>query len=329
MKKRFLKILAIAVILLFVFAVIGSGGIAYFARRENLAETFSVSAPEIREDVTDAARGVPVGEPFEIRINTDSALAFATPFQVECSLPDGLESRENITQNFDFAWTHRRGEIRLSLVAFSAGEFKDAKLTISANADDIRKQELVELPPLFAVLPETAPGEALQLAGILSESAPAEKQNRLWVAAVILPLLALAALIFLRKKKSAPEPEIPAWIAAQNELDALRNEITSGRTSAIAVVTRLSDIVRRYLSRRFGLSADAMTSQEFFASTERADSPLAAKHKQFLREFLSAADLIKFAGVAASADQAHTALDRATALVRETIPAPEPSAETR
>lgn len=327
MKKRLLKIFGITAGILLALVLIAGGTIGFFARREILAETFTVSEPELPAAATDSAQGIPVGSPFEVKIRANAAFSFDTPFQIEFSLPDGLESRENVEQHFDFAWTHRHGEIRLSLIAFNAGEFKDAKLTIEANAGGVRKRETLELPPIFAVLPESAPGEKLRLAGTLDENPVEEKNTWFWLSAVIIPLLALAALIILRKKKQTPEPEIPAWVAAQNELDALRGEIVSGRTSAIAVVTRISDIVRRYLSRRFGLSADAMTSQEFFASMERTDSPLASKHKQFLREFLSAADLIKFAGVAASADQAHTALDRASSLVCETVPVPETPSE--
>lgn len=329
MKKRFLKIFGIVIAVLLAGVLIAGGVIGFFARREILAETFTVSEPELPAAATDSAQGVPVGKPFEVRLETTSAFSFATPFQIEFSLPDGLATREKTEQDFEFSWTHRRGEIRLSLVAFKAGTFENAKISITANADGNIQTRTPELPPIFAVLPETQPGEKLHLAGTLDENPPVEKNSWLWLAAIALPLIALAVLIFVRRKKQKIAPELPAWELAQIELDALRNEIDSGRAGAIAVVTRLSDIVRRYLSRRFGLSADAMTSPEFFALMKRADSPLAAKHKQFLREFLSAADLIKFAGFAATSDQAHTALDRASSLIRETVPAPENPAEKK
>lgn len=327
MKKRFLKIFGIATAVLFAVVLIAGGIIGFYAREKILAGMFIVSQPELTESATDAAQGIPVGEPFEIRIATESALSFETPFRLEFSLPEGIESRENIEQNFEFAWTERRGKIVFSLVAFNAGEFSGAKINVSASDGKEVKQQALELPTIFAVLPETTPGESLQLAGNLNERAPESSRNLIWLSAIILPLLVLAALIFLRKKQAIPQAEIPAWIVAENELGTLKNEISEGKTSAISAVTRISDIVRRYLSRRFGLSADAMTSQEFFALMDHADSPLAPKHKQFLREFLSAADLIKFAGAAASAEQAYSALDRARLLVRETIPVPENPSE--
>lgn len=327
MKKRFLKIFVIALALLLSAGIIAGAVLGFFARREIIAETFTVSAPELPEAATDSARGVPVGSPFEVRISTETALSFQTPFRLELSLPEGLEARENAAQHFTFDWTHRRGDIRLSLLAFNAGEFNGGKIELISSINGNPRTQTLELPTIFAALPETEPDEQLRLAGSLSPSADRESHSLIWLAAVILPLIALAVLIFLRRRKKVPAPEIPVWVLAQSELDALRDEISSGRLGAIAVVTRLSDIVRRYLSRRFTLSADAMTSQEFFASMERGNSPLASKHRQFLREFLSAADLIKFAGVSASAEQAHSALERASALVRETVPAPEPPTE--
>ena len=327
MKKRFLKIFVIALALLLSAGIIAGAILGFFARREIIAETFTVSAPELPEAATDSAQGVPVGSPFDLRIITETALSFQTPFRLEISLPEGLEVRENAVQHFTFDWTHRRGDIRLSLLAFNAGTFSGGKIELISSANGNPRTQTLELPTIFAALPETAPDEQLRLAGTLSAADTRESHSFIWLAAVILPLIALAVLMLLRRRGKTPAPEIPVWVLAQNELDALRGEISSGRLGAIAVVTRLSDIVRRYLSRRFALSADAMTSQEFFASMERGNSPLASKHRQFLREFLSAADLIKFAGVSASAEQAHSALERAESLVRETVPAPEQPVE--
>lgn len=327
MKKRLFKILKLALLALCAAIVIAGGAIGFFARQQIQANTFSVSQPAVPEAACDSARGVPVGEPFEIAVETESAFSFATPFAIEFTLPDGLEAAEETVQDFSFDWTLRQGKIRISLIAFNAGTFEGARITLRAQSEDATATETLELPTLFAVLPPTNPGEKISLAGALTPGADdSDSSNYLWLAAIALPLIALAILIWQRNRKQHRSvPAIPPWIAAQNALSALKNEISAGQIGAIAAVTRLSDIVRHYLALRFGLSADAMSSQEFFASMERYDSPLAPAHKQFLREFLSAADLVKFAGFAATADQTQTAIDRAAALVRETVPEPEPT----
>lgn len=326
MKTRFFSIFRLTLLILCAAAILTSGAIGFFAWQQIRENTFTLSAPVIPEAASDSAQGVPVGEPFEISVETESAFSFETPFSIEFALPEGLEAAEKTVQDFRFAWTLRRGEIRISLLAFEAGTFENARITLRAKSSNGNIARELELPTLFAVLPPVAPDEKISLAGTLEPGAEESAANTyLWIAAVALPLAALALLIWSRRRsKQKPAPVIPPWVAAQSELDGLKREIDAGQIGAIAAVTRLSDIVRRYLAKRFTLSADAMTSQEFFSSMERYDSPLATPHKQFLREFLSAADLVKFAGFAATAEQTHSAIDRAALLVRETVPAPEP-----
>ena len=63
-----------------------------------------------------------------------------------------------------------------------------------------------------------------------------------------------------------------------------------------AFYVALSLIVRTYLEDRFGLRSPELTTQEFL--TEMGRSPdLARSHQQLLRDFLTQADLVKFAGL--------------------------------
>lgn len=324
MKKRFFKILGLFLLALCVAGIILGGAVGFSAYREIRAQTFTLSEPTIPENAGDPAKGVPVGEPFQISFAVESAFSFEPDFHLEFNLPEGLETAGTVRRENHFEWKLRRSDVFVSLVAFEPGEFKDARIEIVAKSDEKTERKTIALPPIFAVLPTTSPDEKLSLAGKLDESADVSAgKSRLWLAAVLVPLLALALLIWIRRRtEQKPVPALPPWTITQNELDALKHEITEGKIGAVAAVTRLSDIVRHYLSRRFGMDADAMTSQEFFASMERYDSPLAANHKQFLREFLSAADMVKFAGFAATSEQTYNAIDRAASLVRETVPAP-------
>ncbi len=62
----------------------------------------------------------------------------------------------------------------------------------------------------------------------------------------------------------------------------------------------ISAIVRRYLEDRFDLRAPELTTEEFLALAGSASS-LSHDHQHLLRDFLRQADLVKFAGVHASA----------------------------
>lgn len=86
-----------------------------------------------------------------------------------------------------------------------------------------------------------------------------------------------------------------AYDEARQELDAL---LAGGRPDADsmdAFYVKLSDLVRRYVEDRFGLRSPELTTQEFL--TEMGGSPdLARSHQGLLRDFLTQADLVKFAG---------------------------------
>ena len=86
-----------------------------------------------------------------------------------------------------------------------------------------------------------------------------------------------------------------AYEVARQALDGL---LAGGRPDADgmdAFYVALSQIVRTYLEDRFGLRSPELTTQEFL--TEMGRSPdLARSHQQLLRDFLTQADLVKFAG---------------------------------
>ena len=99
---------------------------------------------------------------------------------------------------------------------------------------------------------------------------------------------AYAAARARRRQRSAYE-------VARQALDGL---LAGGRPDAErmdAFYVALSQIVRTYLEDRFGLRSPELTTQEFL--TEMGRSPdLARSHQQLLRDFLTQADLVKFAG---------------------------------
>lgn len=306
----------------------GAGTLFWLARREIRAETFVVSAPRIAPDAaTDAARGVPVGTPVEISADAETHFGLEPALRLEFSLPEGLEAAERVEQETSRLGPLRRTRLRFALIPLAAGDFADASFTVEAREKDsgAARRVSVALPAIRAVLPESAPDAPLALVSEFGGDADDAFPRALFAlgAAAAVLLGASAFFVFRRRRRraSAP-PEIPPWTRAESELAALRVELDAGRIGSVAAVARLSDIVRRYLARRFGLSADAMTSQEFFVSMEKPDSPFPPEQRRFLREFLNAADLVKFAGLAAGRERTDAAIARARKLVAETTPPP-------
>jgi len=119
-----------------------------------------------------------------------------------------------------------------------------------------------------------------------------------------------------------PVPPIPAHEWAQREFTKLlaENLIPSGRIREFYF--RLSDIVRGYIERRFHVSAPEMTTEEFLAATAH-DTRFGQRNTMELQRFLTACDLVKYAGFRPEPDDADGLLRAAMDFVEQTRAAAE------
>ncbi len=138
-------------------------------------------------------------------------------------------------------------------------------------------------------------------------------------------VVAALALYMTRRRAQHPdiEPVIEPHVWARARLDELeaRRLVELGKVHEFYVA--LSDIVRQYLERRFGLMAPERTTEEFLREA-RSSSVLADGHKTLLSGFLRAADMVKFALHEPSASESNDALAAARGFVDETTPAASP-----
>jgi hypothetical protein len=81
----------------------------------------------------------------------------------------------------------------------------------------------------------------------------------------------------------------------------------------------VSDALRHYVENRFGLQAPERTTEEFLVELQNS-RVLEESHKASLAEFLSHADLIKFAPHAPTQNELENLYNMATAWVMETMP---------
>lgn len=96
---------------------------------------------------------------------------------------------------------------------------------------------------------------------------------------------------------------------------------------------RLTEIVRSYIERKFGLAAPERTTEEFLGMLVRRRSAL-PYDAQRLRDFLEACDVVKYAALEPRREDADGALATARAFVHATAAAagcaePAPAASTR
>jgi hypothetical protein len=154
------------------------------------------------------------------------------------------------------------------------------------------------------------------------EAVPIDWRPFAVVAASVVVVVALAVVAYFlatRPRRQRVIPPRPAHELALDELNRLRalNLIQSGEFEKYYV--GLSSIIRSYLENGFRLRAPEMTTEEFLLAAA-ADARLVGAHRRLLAEFLSQADLVKFARVVPSIRDSESAYDAARRFVDETRP---------
>lgn len=134
-----------------------------------------------------------------------------------------------------------------------------------------------------------------------------------WCALALAGVAALGAGLFFlvrhlarKVKEHRMSPIERAWV----ELDRLLKRKLPGRGRYKDFYVELTMVVRRYVQRKYGIRAPHLTTEEFFAEISRSGRAT-AEREQRLREFLSSADMVKFAGVQATPEMADEATESA------------------
>lgn len=147
-------------------------------------------------------------------------------------------------------------------------------------------------------------------------------QNPWVLAGIALVVIALVALAwrYLPKPKPAPPQVVvpqgpPEDLEALKRIDALRQKLSGLGHYPLSI--ELSDILRDYVSARFGLPVKFQTTLEFLEAAARHDA-LQPAHRAELGKFLGFCDLVKFAKGEANLAQQTQLLDTAEAFVKST-----------
>ncbi len=147
----------------------------------------------------------------------------------------------------------------------------------------------------------------------------------------VLILLAFVFIIFLlirylkrpkikEDRPAIPEkPSVPAHIAAISGLETLKRKHLWQKGEVKLYHSELTDILRKYISRRFYIDAIEMTTSEVMQVLPQKLSNDQAL--SLLRSIFEMADLVKFARFKPLPDEHALMMDRALEFVRSTIPA--------
>ena len=219
------------------------------------------------------------------------------------------------------SWRWNRWRVAGKLACMTPGSSKPGVLALEITplADGKKSAFDLAIPPLnIKELPAvTAPEPALAPEAAAQKHLGARK-HLLWL--LLLLIIPLLWLFRAKRKKAAAPPTLRQRILVS--LAGLRGDIIARALTAEQGMTRLSDLIREYLEERYALRAPGKTTPEFLDEVERHEL-LPVKDRPFLRNFLNAADLVKFAKAPCDNPAVNNAIDNAEALVENTAPAGE------
>ena len=136
--------------------------------------------------------------------------------------------------------------------------------------------------------------------------------------------------MLLRYRKNGyiipPKPEPSPYETAMSALASLKEKKLWEQGMEKEYFTELTEILRVYLNRRFGINAMEMTSRQIMASL--ASNKDIKEKRSYVRQILDMADFVKFAKVRPLPADNIASYDNAVKFVEETKPV-EPTEEEK
>ena len=173
-----------------------------------------------------------------------------------------------------------------------------------------------------------ANSQSLTLIGMRDPAEIPRDWSGLITAAVVLALCALAVWAGLRwwsRRKIAAiisrEPELPPGLWALRELDHRSRLPVCQNGPAKPIFSHVSEVVRLYLGRRYGVSAIDMTTFECLQALHSLH--LGSEVLCWIRDFLDECDLVKFTTIEPSRERWQTIWHDARLIVKMTTPQEE------
>ena len=275
------------------------------AAREAAATPPAAGAPEesavpVEVHAKAEPNTVTIGTPFRYTVE----VAVAPGVEVVLSQPSERIGGFDIVDFGDAPPAERDGKTVVSrwyrLVGYSAGDHlvRSAPVHYRRPGEDLTEAPADEiLVSVESVLARA--GDAIDIRDIKGPEAPPFNWRPYYLAGAVLAALLLLGFVLYRalnrprRAMGAPAPR-PAHEIAHDALLRLRYRKLIEQGAFKEYYSILSAIVRTYLEQRFELRAPEMTSEEFLTRSAR-DGRLRSAHRALLGEFLTEADLVKFA----------------------------------
>jgi len=218
--------------------------------------------------------------------------------------------------------TDGRVEIRWRLRADPAARrYRLGPFAIAA-VDPQGRRTFVAAPVLFPLspLPEATGEIELPLRRLFVWPSPRQALQWLLAALAAAGAIALLSMMLRRIRRAVRIRLMSPAERALHELAQLLGRGLPERGLFKDYYVELTHVVRRYIERAYGIRAPRQTTEEFLASA-RGDARFSPESLSQLSEFLQSADMVKFAGLAATVEMARDAANAARRYVeRDSVP---------
>ena len=310
MKKQTIFIWVPAVLLI-VLLLTGLAGYALAVREKPDLKHSRLTAIKENE--------VPLGSKAQLQLEVTLPVNLPPPV---CSVdaPSGTVAGEVQIRHGRYLWKHNLWIIKCPLFAVKPGAATGGKITVTVKGR-FPAEETFAIPD-FVVAPAAKSSTRLDLAGQLPEQSGILTPELFWGLPGGLVLIVLGFWLWTRWRygKNSKPDIVPPWVLAELALDRLSMEVESKQMPLSSAFVRLTDVIRKYLEDRYHLPVTSRTTDEFMRDM-RESSPLPETDQPFLRDFLTSADLIKFAKMPPDETGIRHALTGAKELVKHTTPA--------
>ena len=256
------------------------------------------------------------------------------PERAELSTVEGVQVvSEPVITKGNNRWGKSLWNIKVEIQPYRIGKIKEEScvITFLSGKKGKNSSKIATTIPGFEVLAvDTGKNRKLDLASDVTPSPISSSNTWLMIVIAVLALIGIIifmVIVFKKRKQYLESIVIPPWEVAISMLSELRVELQNKLINKQLCIVRLTDIVRNYLEKRFTIPITAQTTHEFLSDLDKGGSPLESEYRNFLRDFLSASDLVKFANMPADASLIDDAMKKAEELVASTTPTEEELAE--
>ncbi len=219
---------------------------------------------------------------------------------------------------YHWAWCEWLVEFKFK--TYRTGLLSGGKMTVEFDQQHRKDSDAVNSIPSCQVNEISVAAPELQVAEAVDPDAFTQRERWfIYALAGLAVLIVILVIIMLKRRKQAPV--IPPWTLALQDIAELHHELRGGKLNLETGLVRLTDIVRVYLEKRFQLHTTRQTTQEFLNELSRSGGALPERQRPFLSEFMTSADLVKFAKMPPDESMLTGAIDKAEILVNETKPA--------